>query len=199
MKSSPHIVWHEGKVTREDRGTLLRQRGVVLWFTGLSGSGKSTLAVELEKKLFDEGHLVYRLDGDNIRHGLNNDLGFEEKDRQENIRRVGEVAKLFSDAGLIVITSFISPYRRDRDVARNLFEKNDFFEIYISCPLEVCEARDPKGMYQKARAGKIQHFTGIHDPYEAPEYPDLILETQKNSISESLEKLFFFLRENKIL
>lgn len=194
-----NIVWHNGHIDKSHREKFLGQRGAVLWFTGLSGSGKSTISVALEKKLFEAGHLSYRLDGDNIRHGLNKDLGFSAEDREENIRRIGEVSKLFADAGLIVMTSFISPYRKDRDLVRALLKPGDFFEIYVKCSLNICEQRDPKGMYKKARAGEIKNFTGIDDPYEEPLVPELILETDKLSVEESVEKIWQLLRENKVI
>src|SRR6187401_2715282 len=165
-----NVTWHEGHVTREERAKLLKQKGVTLWFTGLSGSGKSTIAFTLEHALVGEGHLAYVLDGDNIRHGLNKNLGFSAADREENIRRIGEVAKLFADAGLVVMTSFISPYRKDRDICRQLHAAASlpFVEIHCATPIETCETRDPKGLYKKARAGELKGFTGIDDPYEAP-------------------------------
>jgi adenylylsulfate kinase len=165
-----NITWHEGHVTRTERGGLLRQKGVTLWFTGLSGSGKSTAAFTLEHALVSQGRLAYVLDGDNIRHGLNRNLGFSAADREENIRRIGEVARLFADCGVITMTSFISPYRRDRDLVRALHDKDGlpFVEIHMATPIETCEQRDPKGLYKKARAGELKGFTGIDDPYEAP-------------------------------
>lgn len=190
---STHITWHEHQVTRKDREKLLGQRGVTLWLTGLSGSGKSTVAVATEQALVERGHLAYVLDGDNLRHGLNKNLGFSPEDRTENIRRVGEVAKLFTDCGLIVLTSFISPYRTDRDAARALFGPGDFVEVHVSTSLDVCEARDPKGLYRKARAGQIPEFTGISAPYEAPERPELVLDTGALSVEESVATLIRYL------
>src|SRR5215218_8885301 len=175
----PNITWHSGDVTHDDRRRLLAQRGVTLWLTGLSASGKSTIACILERKLIERGRLAYRLDGDNVRHGLNNNLGFSPADRAENIRRIGEVAKLFTDAGVIVLASFISPYRRDRDAVRALMAAGDFVEVYVKASVEAAERRDPKGLYKKARAGEIKNFTGLDDPYEAPENAELVLATEK--------------------
>ncbi|MDI3260896.1 MAG: adenylyl-sulfate kinase [Sinobacteraceae bacterium] len=191
QQKATNVHWHEGEVTREDRAALLRQKGATIWFTGLSGSGKSTVAVALEKALYERGHLVYRLDGDNVRMGINKNLGFSAEDRTENIRRIGEVAKLFVDAGVIVLTSFISPYRADRDLVRKLHADAgmDFIEVYVHAPLEVAESRDPKGLYKKARAGQIKNFTGIDDPYEAPLNPELVLETHKLTLEAEVEIL----------
>lgn len=182
------VFWHHGHITKEDRNSLLGYKNKVLWFTGLSGSGKSTLAREVEKRLYEQGKLCYVLDGDNIRHGLNSDLGFSPKDRKENIRRIAEVAKLFYDAGLFVLVCFISPYKRDRKYARNLIGK-DFVEIYVKCSLEECEKRDPKGLYKKARAGEIKNFTGINAPYEEPEDAEIVVDTTHKEIEESKEIL----------
>ncbi len=194
-----NIFWCEGKVKREDRERLLGQKGVVIWFTGLSGSGKSTLAYAVEEKLHKMGYLTYVLDGDNIRHGLNSDLGFSPEDREENIRRVGEVAKLFADAGVIVMTAFISPYRKDRRRARRLMDEGRFIEVYCKCGLEVCEKRDPKGLYKKAKAGEIDQFTGVSAPYEEPERPEIVVETDKQSIEECVEKIIQYLKTNNLL
>ncbi|AJG40177.1 adenylylsulfate kinase [Thermotoga sp. RQ7] len=194
-----NIVWHEGKVKKEDREKLLGQKGVVVWLTGLSGAGKSTIAHELEWRLLEMGKLAYVLDGDNIRHGLNSDLGFSPEDRKENIRRISEVAKLFADAGLITITAFISPYREDRKRARNLLKEGEFIEVYVKCPLDVLIERDPKGLYKKALAGEIKEFTGISAPYEEPEDPELVVETDKESIEESVNKILNYLREKGII
>lgn len=172
---SQNIVWHEGGVSTQQKEELLGQRGCVLWFTGLSGSGKSTVAATLEHALHGLGQATALLDGDNVRHGLNRDLGFSAADREENIRRIGEVAKLFADAGVVTLVSFISPYRQDRERARALLAPGRFLEVFMDTPLEVCEERDPKGLYKKARAGKIQGFTGIDAPYEAPEHPEVAL------------------------
>ncbi len=183
-----NIVWHEGEVKREDREKLLGQKGIVVWFTGLSGSGKSTIAVELEKKLLSDGKLVYRLDGDNVRHGLNKDLGFSPEDRRENIRRISEVAKLFMDAGLIVLCSFISPTLKIRKMAREIVGKG-FVEVYVKADLEECKRRDPKGLYVKAIAGEIKEFTGISSPYEEPESPELVVDTCKLGVKEAVEEV----------
>jgi adenylylsulfate kinase len=188
-----NITWHAGSVVRAERERLLGQRGVTVWLTGLSGSGKSTIAVASERALVDRGHLAYVLDGDNIRHGLNKNLGFSPEDRTENIRRIGEVAKLFSDAGVLVFTSFISPYRSDRDAVRALMREGDFIEVYVSAPLDTCEGRDVKGLYKKARAGQIPEFTGISAPYEAPERPELVLHTDRQSVDESVAQVVGYL------
>ena len=180
-----NVTWHEGHVSREEREKLLGQKGALIWFTGLSGSGKSTIAFTLEHALVQRGHLCYVLDGDNIRHGLNKNLGFSAEDREENIRRLGEVGRLFVDAGLITITSFISPYRKDRDRARETVGADSFFEVFCDAPLAVCEQRDPKGLYKKARAGELKGFTGIDDPYEAPEKAELVIDTSKVSPQEA--------------
>lgn len=179
MSSSPdNLTWHVGVVKREDRQKLLGQRGVTVWLTGLSAAGKSTIAVLLENMLLERGRLAYRLDGDNVRMGLNKNLGFDAEDRSENIRRIGEVAKLFTDAGVIVIASFISPYVADRDKVRTLHAPGDFVEVYVNVSLETAERRDPKGLYRKARAGALKSFTGIDDPYEVPERPELVIDTE---------------------
>lgn len=191
-----NITWHEGHVSRAEREKLLKQKGVLLWFTGLSGSGKSTIAYTLEHALVQRGHLCYVLDGDNIRHGLNKNLGFSAEDRAENIRRIGEVGKLFVDAGLITMTSFISPYRADRDTARATVGEGNFFEIHCATPIEVCEQRDPKGLYKKARAGELKGFTGVDDPYEAPLKPELILDAGKVSPQEAAVTLVELLEKH---
>jgi adenylylsulfate kinase len=198
MKQS-HIIWHQAVVTKQDRQRLNNHKSCTLWFTGLSGSGKSTLANTVDKKLFDRGIRSYVMDGDNIRHGLNKDLSFSNEDRKENIRRIGEVAKLFVDSGQIVLTAFISPFFEDREIVKNLFSNGEFFEIYVKCPLNVCEFRDPKGLYSKARKGEIQEFTGISSPYEEPLNPDLMIETNLLTIEESAEKLISFLIEKEII
>ncbi|MFQ5678707.1 MAG: adenylyl-sulfate kinase [Gemmatimonadota bacterium] len=196
-RKSTNVYWQKNPVSRAEREHRRGHRGAVLWFTGLSASGKSTLAFEVEKRLFEAGYFSYVLDGDNVRHGLNSDLGFSPDDRQENIRRIGEVAKLFAEAGAIVLTAFISPYRRDRDGIRSLMERDgDFVEIFVSCPLEVCEARDPKGLYRKARAGEIRQFTGISAPYERPAVPELLLETDRSSVDECATRVMDYLREH---
>ena len=198
-QKATNITWHEANVTQTDRETLLNQKGCVIWFTGLSGSGKSTLALEVESTLHQRGHLTYVLDGDNIRHGLNKNLGFSPEDREENIRRIGEVAKLFADAGVIVMTAFISPYRADRDNARDLLDEGRFVEIFVDCPLEVCEARDTKGLYQKARAGEIKEFTGISAPYEAPPHPELIVNTSGQTLKKCTERVIAFLESKSLI
>ncbi len=180
-----NITWHEGHVGREERETLLSQKGALVWLTGLSGSGKSTIAYTLEHALMQEGRLAYVLDGDNIRHGLNKNLGFSPEDRGENIRRIGEVGKLFVDAGIIIITAFISPYTADRQIAREVVGSGDFFEVFCDAPLAVCEERDPKGLYKKARAGEIKGFTGIDAPYEAPTKAELVIDSSKMSPQEA--------------
>ncbi len=190
---STNITWHAGHIGRADRERLLGQKGVTVWLTGLSGSGKSTIAVATEAALVQQGRLAYVLDGDNIRHGLNSNLGFSPDDRTENIRRIGEVAKLFSDAGVIVITSFISPYRADRDAVRGLMGKGDFVEVWVDATVETCEGRDVKGLYAKARAGEIPEFTGISAPYEAPLEPELVLDTNAQSVEESVAELLRYL------
>jgi len=196
-----NIVWHEGNLTRDERWKALNCTGATLWFTGLSASGKSTIASALEQVLVTQGVNSYRLDGDNVRHGLNNNLGFSAEDRAENIRRIGEVAKLFADGGSIALTSFISPYRADRDQARTLHNEAGlkFIEIFVDTPLEVCEERDPKGLYKKARAGEIKGFTGIDDPYEAPENAELVLKTDGKSIDDCVAEVVRYLGESGVL
>lgn len=200
-QKATNVHWHEGEISRADRNTLLKQKGATLWFTGLSGSGKSTVAVALEKKLHQLGHLSYRLDGDNIRLGINKNLGFTADDRKENIRRIGEVAKLFVDSGVIVLTSFISPYRADREIAREAHAKEqmDFIEVFVDCPLDEAEKRDPKGLYKKARAGQIKNFTGIDDPYEAPDRPEVHLKTAELTLDQEVELLLGELKKRGIL
>src|SRR4051812_14718527 len=196
-----NITWHEGHVTREERGALLKQKGATIWFTGLSGSGKSTIAFTLEHALVQQGHLAYVLDGDNIRHGLNKNLGFSAADREENIRRIGEVAKLFADAGLVVMTSFISPYRKDRDMVRALHAAAGlpFVEIHVATPIATCETRDPKGLYKKARAGQLKNFTGIDDPYEPPTNAEVTLDATSTSPQEAAVQILTYLREKGLL
>lgn len=194
-----NIVWHEQKVSKEARAKIKQQKPAILWFTGLSGSGKSTLANALEHELNNLGQHTYLLDGDNVRHGLNKNLGFSPEDRTENIRRIGEVAKLFVDAGTLVITAFISPYQKDRDQVRQLVAKDEFLEVFVDTPLEVCEQRDPKGLYKKARAGSIKGFTGIDAPYEAPTKAEITLSTAEQSIEESVAQLCQYLRKNAYL
>lgn len=185
QNKATNITWHKGAIEKKDRERLLQQKGVVIWFTGLSGSGKSTLAHRIEELLFEKGHLCFILDGDNIRHGLNKNLGFSPEDREENIRRIGEVSKLFADAGLITMTAFISPYRADRDKARELLQKEEFIEVYVKIPLEIAEERDPKGLYKKARAGEIKEFTGISAPYEEPLSPEIVIDTSEHDLEAS--------------
>jgi adenylylsulfate kinase len=194
--SATNITWHHGHVNREDREKLLKQKGVTVWLTGLSASGKSTIAYTLEHALMERGHLAYVLDGDNIRHGLNKNLGFSPEDREENIRRIGEVAKLFTDAGAITITSFISPYKGDRDKVRELMPAGDFIEVYVECPVDVCSDRDPKGLYKKAMAGEIKNFTGVNAPYEAPDKPELVIRSDKCSVQEAAVQLLALLEKN---
>lgn len=184
-----NLVWHHGNVTASERSGMLGQRPLTIWLTGLSGAGKSTLAVELEARLMRAGRVSYVLDGDNVRHGLNRDLGFSPADRRENIRRVAEVARLMNDAGLIVVTAFISPYREDRQMARDIVGNDRFLEVYVSTPLAVCEARDPKGLYRRARQGGVADFTGIHAPYEEPDAPELILNTDEVALGEAVDVL----------
>jgi adenylylsulfate kinase len=188
-RQSTNITWHGGAVTRDDRHRLLGQRGVTVWMTGLSGSGKSTIAVLLEQQLIARGRLAYRLDGDNVRHGLNKNLGISAEDRTENIRRIGEVAKLFTDAGVITIVSFISPYARNRNAVRAMMPAGDFVEVYVKASVAAAEQRDPKGLYKKARVGEIKGFTGIDDPYEEPEHAEVVLETEKQSAEESARQV----------
>jgi adenylylsulfate kinase len=194
-----NITWHEGEVERADRARILGQRGVTIWLTGLSGSGKSTIAVAAEKVLIQRGHHAYVLDGDNVRHGLNKNLGFSPEDRTENIRRIGEVAKLFTDAGAIVFSSFISPYRADRDAVRAQMEDGEFVEVFVDASVETCESRDVKGLYKKARAGEIPEFTGISAPYEAPERPEIVVDTNRQTIEESVESVVRYLEEKGYL
>ena len=196
---SKNITWHETGISKQDREKINGHKGIVIWFTGLSGSGKSTIAVELQAILFEMGCHVYTLDGDNVRQGLNRNLGFSPEDREENIRRIGEVAKLFADSGSIVITSFISPYKKDRDEARFLLAKEDFIEIYVKAPVSVCEHRDPKGLYKKARKGIIKEFTGISAPYEEPENPEIVLETDKLNVSEATGVILNYLKSKKVI
>lgn len=190
------ITWHASQVTRAHREKLLDQRGALLWLTGLSGSGKSTVAFRVEHALIERGCVAYVLDGDNVRHGLNSNLGFSADDRAENIRRIGEVGKLFVDAGLITLSSFVSPYRADRDQVRALLAEDQFFEIYVNTPLEICEQRDPKGLYKRARAGEIPNFTGISDPYEEPQAPELELKTDTVTIDEAARQVICLLEQH---
>jgi adenylylsulfate kinase len=194
-----NLTWHIGEVDREDRAAAHGHRGAVLWFTGLSGSGKSTIGHRVERMLIERGAFAYVLDGDNIRHGLNSDLGFAPEDRVENIRRIGEVARLFADAGGIVLSAFISPYRQDRDRVRGLMTEGEFIEVFVDTPLEICEARDPKGLYKKARAGEISNFTGLDAPYEAPESPEVHLRTANLSVDEAAGLVIRYLEQQNIL
>lgn len=191
-----NVIWHAHKVMREERAAQKKQKPCIVWLTGLSGSGKSTIANALEGELYTRGHHSYLLDGDNIRLGLNKNLGFSDADRTENIRRIGEVAKLFVDAGLIAITAFISPFRADRDLVRGLVAPGEFFEVYVKAPLEVCEQRDPKGLYKKARAGAIKQFTGIDSPYEEPLKPELVIDTAEHPLEASTGLLLEALRKS---
>lgn len=196
QQKATNIKWHHGKITKEDRVKLMKQKGVTIWLTGLSGAGKSTIAVELEHALLENKHQAYILDGDNIRHGLNKNLGFSPEDRSENIRRIGEVAKLFTDANIITITAFISPYKQDRDNARKLQREGEFIEVYVQCPLDVCEQRDTKGLYKKARAGEVKEFTGISAPYEEPLNPEITIDTSKVSVEEATRVILSYLERN---
>jgi adenylylsulfate kinase len=200
-QKATNVHWHEGDITRAHRSKLLGHRGATLWFTGLSGSGKSTVAVELEGVLNQMGVLSYRLDGDNVRLGINRNLGFSSEDRTENIRRIGEIAKLFVDTGVVALSSFISPYAADRDQVRALHEAAgmDFIEIFVDCALEEAEKRDPKGLYKKARAGEIKNFTGIDDPYQSPENPEVHLHSDKQTLNEEVEVILAELRNRGII
>ena len=200
-QKATNVTWQDGEVSRDDRYSILRQRGATIWFTGLSGSGKSTIAIALEQVLYTMGKLSYRLDGDNVRMGINKNLGFSEADRRENIRRIGEVAKLFGDAGTISLSSFISPYKVDRDEVRELHEQAGlrFVEVFVDCSLEVAEERDPKGLYKKARAGEIKNFTGIDDPYEAPVNPELHLRTDEMTLEQEVVAIIDFLKAEGII
>jgi len=199
MSVSENIVWHEHNITREDRAEIKNQKPCVLWFTGLSGSGKSTVANAVDAMLFDQKKHTFLLDGDNVRHGLNKGLTFSEEDRIENIRRVGEVAKLFSDSGLIVLTAFISPFASDRQMIRALASQGEFIEVFVDTPLEVCEQRDPKGLYKKARAGEIKDFTGIDSPYEAPENPEVHIINDNITIEQAALQVIEYLKQNQYI
>ena len=200
-RKATNVHWQDGEVTRADRAAMLGHKGVTLWFTGLSGSGKSTVAVAVEKALAARGVLSYRLDGDNIRMGINANLGFSAEDRQENIRRVGEISKLFADTGVVVLSSFISPYAEDRALVRKVHEEGDlpFMEVFVDCSLEAAESRDPKGLYKKARAGEIRGFTGIDDPYEAPVNPELHLRTDEMTLEQEVDAVIKALQERGII
>ncbi len=194
-----NIVWHDHKITRAERSVNKNQKPCLLWFTGLSGSGKSTIANALDVALHKRGYHTFLLDGDNVRHGLCSDLGFSDDDREENIRRVGEVCKLFADAGLIVMSAFISPFTSDRRMVRKLFPAGEFIEVFMDTPLETCEERDPKGLYRKARSGEIKHFTGIDSPYEIPSHPELRLDTSTMSVETCVDTLIAYLLERELI
>lgn len=199
QQKATNITWHEGSVSRQERQKLLNQKGVTVWMTGLSASGKSTIACILEQMLLHKKKHAYRLDGDNVRHGLNKNLGFSAADRAENIRRIGEVAKLFTDAGVIAITSFISPYKQDRDAVRAGMKPGEFIEVYVKVSLEEAEKRDPKGLYKKARAGEIKGFTGIDDPYEAPQQPEIVIETETTKPDAAAQQILAYLEQHGFL
>jgi len=199
IQKATNITWHDGAITKQDRERLLQQKGTVVWYTGLSSSGKSTIARAVEERLFELGHTSYVLDGDNIRHGLNKNLGFSPEDREENIRRIGEVAKLFADGGVIAMTAFISPYRKDRDQARSLLAEGEFIEVYVKVSLDMAEKRDPKGLYKKARAGEIPEFTGISAPYEEPLNPEIVIDTDTMDIDQSRDTVIRYLIEKQIV
>jgi adenylylsulfate kinase len=199
IQKATNITWHGGEVTDKDREQLLNQKGVVIWLTGLPSSGKSTLAHAVEQELFKNGNLAYVLDGDNIRYGLNKNLGFSPEDREENIRRIGEISKLFADAGLIIIAAFISPYRADREKARELIGSLRFIEVYVKVPLAVAEERDPKGLYKKARAGEIKDFTGIDAPYEEPEKAELVIDTHEYDLNKCVDIVIDYLKNHGIV
>jgi adenylylsulfate kinase len=194
-----NVVWHQPTVTRDRRAKNNGHKSVILWFTGLSGAGKSTIAHALEESLYQLGANTYVLDGDNVRHGLCGDLGFSDTDRNENIRRIGELAKLFIDAGIIALTAFISPFQEDRQRARDLVPEGDFIEIHVKCPLEVCETRDPKGLYKKARAGLIKGYTGISSPYEVPDNPEIVVDTSVRDVDQCVMEIIDYLAAKKII
>jgi len=198
LRVSTNLTWHQAAVSKDDRARQKRQKPCVIWFTGLSGAGKSTLANALERALFERGHHCYLLDGDNVRHGLNRDLGFSDADRVENIRRIAEVAKLLVDAGLIAMTAFISPFRADRQLARDLLPADEFIEVHVATSLAVCEQRDPKGLYRKARAGQIPNFTGIDSAYEAPVSPELVVDTGAEDLDGCVQNLLAYLEQRGI-
>lgn len=193
------VIPHKSGITKAERQNLNGHKSFIIWFTGISGSGKSTLAHRLEEELYKLGLRTYVLDGDNIRIGLNRDLGFSPEDREENIRRIGEVAKLFVDAGVVVLTAFISPYRKDRDTIRSLVKPGEFIEVYVKCSLETCEKRDVKGLYKKARMGEIKQFTAIEDPYEEPENPELVIDTDRETVEQSINRILSYLRQQDLL
>lgn len=194
-----HIIWHNVQVNRFDRNRLNSHKSGMVWFTGLSASGKSTIAHTVEKRLFDRGIRTYVLDGDNVRHGINSNLGFSREDRRENLRRIAEFAKLFVDAGIVVLAAFISPYKEDREYIRSRLDGDNFLEVWVRCPVEVCEERDPKGLYKKARAGIIKNYTGIDAPYEEPESPDLILDTGDFKLDDCVNKVFELFEKRKFI
>lgn len=196
MKENQHIVWSEHSVNKVNRQLKNGHKSLIIWLTGLSGSGKTTIANALQCKLFDDGVNIYLLDGDNLRHGINTNLSFTSEDRKENIRRTAEIGKLFVDAGMVVLVSLISPFREDREKARAIFQPNEFIEVYVKCTLEECEKRDPKGLYKKVRKGEIQQFTGIDSPYEEPENPEIIINTNQLTVAESVEVIFTYLINN---
>ncbi|MTH52677.1 adenylyl-sulfate kinase [Bacillus mangrovi] len=199
MTQSSNVTWHEQSITKQERRERNGHHSLVIWFTGLSGSGKSTIANELARRLYENGVQVYVLDGDNVRHGLNGDLGFSDDDRRENIRRIGEVAKLFTDAGSVVITAFISPFKEDRSQVRTLLGADEFVEVFADCSLEQCEARDPKGLYKKARKGEIKGFTGIDSPYEEPDQPEVRLDSSAKNPAECAEDVLRYLQEKNYI
>jgi adenylylsulfate kinase len=199
MEKSTNVVWHEQSLTKKNRREQNGHNSFVVWFTGLSGSGKSTLANAVAGRLYNDKVRNYVLDGDNIRHGLNKDLGFSEADRTENIRRIGEVAKLFVDSGQVVLTAFISPFQADRKIVRDLLDEKEFIEVFVNCPIDTCEQRDPKGLYVKARQGLIKDFTGINSPYEEPENPELVIDTHNFSIEENVEQVIQYLKQNQLI
>ena len=196
---TPNTIYHNATVTRERRNQLNGHKSVVIWFTGLSGSGKSTLAHSVEEELHNLGCRTFALDGDNVRHGLSSNLNFSDDDRKENIRRIGEAAKLMMESGVITMTAFISPFKKDRNLVRQLLPQGDFVEIYCNASLEACESRDVKGLYKRARAGEIKNYTGIDSPYEAPSNPELVIDTESESLEESVAKVIDFLKSNKII
>ena len=198
-QKATNVTWHEGSVSRQEREQLLNQKGVTVWMTGLSASGKSTIACILEQMLLHKKKHAYRLDGDNVRMGLNKNLGFSAEDRAENIRRIGEVAKLFTDAGVIAITSFISPYKKDRDAVRASNKPGEFVEVYVNVSLATAEQRDPKGLYKKARAGQLKGFTGIDDPYEAPDKAEIVIETERSSPADAAQQILSYLEKGGYL
>ena len=199
MSASKNVIWHEHLVSRIERNVLNKHRSKVIWFTGLSASGKSTIAHHLEKELYDRGVRTYVLDGDNVRHGLNSDLGFTREDRAENLRRIAETCRLFVDAGVMVLSAFISPFKADREKIAEIIGRNDFIEVHVDCPVEICENRDPKGLYKKARAGEIKGYTGVDSPYEAPESPDVKLPTNELDVESCVREVLELLDDKKLI